>query len=270
MSILRSALVCRRLMWARTRADAQYRLSFVLRSIAACAVLLTDSVSLFSLERRFGSIGGWTLWPLMFVFGMSSTTFRLSDALIGGSVERSSELVRTGRLDVLLARPMGLMWLIIGDAFAVRRVLQMLSVLPFAVVALVNIDVDWNMLRVVVCVLMVVNSFAVFSSVFVLVNALSFWSPNTQEIANAFTYGGATVAQYPLHVMDRWIRVLSMSVLPVGVTAYLPTFLLLDVPNPLGITSLQSWASLFVGVPITLLAALTWQRAIRRYRSTGS
>jgi ABC-type uncharacterized transport system permease subunit len=35
---------------------------------------------------------------------------------------------------------------------------------------------------------MLVNATAVFTSVFVIANALSFWSPGTTEVANAFTY----------------------------------------------------------------------------------
>jgi ABC-2 type transport system permease protein len=124
--------------------------------------------------------------------------------------------------------------------------------------------------RVVVFLLMLANATVVFTSIFVITNSLSFWSPGTVEIANAFTYGGSTVAQYPIHVMDRWVRLATVSLIPVAFAAYLPSFLLLDVPNPLHVTSLESWLSLSAGIPLALLSRHIWFRALRHYRSTGS
>jgi ABC-2 type transport system permease protein len=265
-----SIVICARMMRARQRADMQYRLSFALRVVGATIALVAESAGVWALVHRFGAIGGWTLWPLMFLLGMSGLAFRLSDAFIGGSVERCAEMVRTGRLDVLLVRPVGLLWQVMGDAFAVRRVFQAATMVPFAVLGVAKSEITWTPLHVVILVVLLVNATAVFTSIWVVVNCLNFWSPNTQEIGNAFTYGGARMAQYPMHVLDRWIRVLSISLVPVAVTVYLPSFLLLSVPNPLGVRPWQSTLALGAGIPMALAAATVWRFAIRHYRSTGS
>jgi ABC-2 type transport system permease protein len=266
-----SLAITARIMWARTQADMQYRLSFALRIGAACLSLLGDVFVLWALERRFGSIGGWTLGPLLFLYGTSSMAFRISDAFLGGAVERSAELVRTGKLDSMLTRPVGLLWQLAGEGFAVRRLFQLLMTLPFFVLGILRSNIGWSATSVVALVLMVVNATLLFGSIFTIVNTLSFWSPGTTEIANAFTYGGATAAQFPMHVLDGWIRAITFSVVPVAFAVYVPSFLVLDgVPNPLYVTNLQGWLSLSSGLPLVLVARAVWRAAIRQYRSTGS
>ena len=265
-----SLALCARMMRARQRADMQYRLSFALRLVAASAQQILEFVAVWALVNRFGTIGGWGFGPLLFLLGVSGVAFRVGDAFVGGSIERCAEMIRTGRLDVLLVRPLGLLWQVMGDAFAVRRLMQLATMVPFAVVGVARAGIDWTPLRVLILVVVVVNATMVFTSIFVMVNCLSFWAPTSQEISNAFTYGGAQLAKYPIHLFDGWIRVISISLLPVGVTVYLPSFLLFDAPNPLGVTWWQSSLALVAGIPLAGAASAVWRFAVNRYQSTGS
>lgn len=270
LTLRASFVLCARMMRARQRADMQYRLSFALRIIAASAQLLLEFVAVWALVRRFGTVGGWDFGPLLFLLGVSGFAFRLSDAFVGGSIERCAEMVRTGRLDVLLVRPLGLLWQVMGDAFAIRRVMQLATMVPFAVIGVARAGIDWTPLRALILATVVVNATVVFTSIFVIVNCLSFWAPTTQEIGNAFTYGGAQMAKYPIHLFDGWVQVISISLIPVGVTVYLPSFLLFDAPNPLNITWWQSSLALGSGLPLAVLASAVWRFAVNHYQSTGS
>jgi ABC-2 type transport system permease protein len=120
--------ICLQMMRARAVADMQYRLSFALRLVAVAVALLGDVFAIWAIEHRFGSIGGWSLGPLLFLLGVVLVSFRIADAFVGGAIERCAELVRTGRLDSMMIRPVGVLWQILGDAFAVRRVIQLLTV----------------------------------------------------------------------------------------------------------------------------------------------
>ena len=258
------------MMRARQRADMQYRLSFALRLVGAAGQLPLEVVAIWALVHRFGSVGGWTLGPLTFLLGVSGFAFRAADAFIGGSTERCAEMIRTGRLDVLLVRPAGLLWQIMGDAFAVRRLMQLATMIPIAILGIARCGIEWTPLRGFILSAVIVNSAAVFAAIFVLVNCISFWAPTSQEIGNAFTYGGAQMARYPIHIFDGWVRIISITFIPVAVTVYLPSFLLFDAPNPLGVTWWQSSLALASGVPLVLAASVMWRIAIRHYRSTGS
>lgn len=222
------------------------------------------------LLNRFGTIGGWGRWPAIFLASFSSVTFRFADAVVGGPVERCGEFVRTGTFDKFLLRPIGAFVSVLTEDFAFRRIMQMFAMLPFLVLSLSRLPIHWNIGRVLFLLLMFVGAVVTYSSIFVIAACLSFWSPNTTETANAFTYGGAQVSQFPLHILNRPIRILSMTLVPVAFVAYLPSFVLFDAPNPLGISRFVSLISPLAGVPLACLAATVWRFAVRHYRSTGS
>lgn len=262
--------IYRRMLGARIRSDAQYRVAFVLRLVSASLLVMGDYLAIWVLIQAADSIGGWGSWEVTFLYGASSVAFRFADAFIGGPVERCSLYVRMGTFDKFLVRPLNPFVQVLGEDFAVRRFGQCMTMVPFFGLALANLDIDWNVSRVLFTMAMLLGSTALYSGIFVLLNALAFWSPNTDEIANAFTYGGATVAEYPIHVMNGTIRAISYTLVPVAFTAYLPSFVLFDAPNPLGVPRWVSYMSPLACVPVVLLAVVVWRFAIRRYRSTGS
>ena len=260
----------RHLAWARVRADASYRTSFVLRIVSAALLTLIDYISIAVLIHRLHNIGGWSGWQVTYLFGASNVAFRLADATIGGPVERVSQFVRMGTFDKFLVRPRGALLQVMGEDFAFRRVGQFLVMVPFLVLALTHVGIRWTPGLVVFYVYQLVGSVLLFCAIFVTVCCISFWSPETKEVANAFTYGGVTVAQYPVHVMAPWIRSLVFTLVPVGFTAYLPALVLFDAPNPLGIPAWASYIAPLACVPFGVLSTWLWRFAVRHYRSTGS
>jgi ABC-2 type transport system permease protein len=259
-----------RLIGARCRADLTYRMSFVLRVVSAALVTALDYVGILALVSKVGTIGGWDRWQVTFLYGASSVAFRLADSFVGGPVERCSQFVRLGTFDTFLVRPRSALLQVLGADFALRRVGQLLAMMPFLVVALTHLEIDWSVGKVLFLVAQIVGASLLFTSIFVIVSCLAFWSPESREIASAFTYGGATVAEYPVHAMASWIRSLTYTLVPVAFTAYFPAFVLFDAPNPLGVPRWLSYVSPMACIPFGVLAIFVWRFAVRHYRSTGS
>lgn len=258
------------LLRARVRADARYRLSFWLRLFSAGVLVTGDYVVIWALLRRVGTIGGWDRGEITFLFGMSTVPFRIADAFVGGPVERCADLIRAGEFDRYLLRPIRPLVMLAGDAFAARRVAQLVAVVPFGVFGISMAHIRLDASHVAILVLMVVNAVLIDVSIFVTLSCFAFWSPGANEVANAFTYGGQAIAENPIHIMEGWLRAFTLTVVPVAFTVYVPSFLVLHAPNPLGVRPWMSWASFAVGPLLTLLAAAMWRGALRRYRSTGS
>jgi ABC-2 type transport system permease protein len=259
-----------RLVSARIRADAQYRLSFAFRVVSSSLLVLGDYFVIWALLDRVGTLGGWTRGQITFVFGFGSLGFRAADAFVGGPVERCAEYVRSGEFDRFLLRPIRPLVGLMGDAFAVRRVGQMFITIPIAVAGVAAVGLSPNVRTIVVLCFILINSVGISASLFVMLCSLAFWSPNTNEIANSFTYGGATVNQYPIHIMGTFVRGLAFTVMPVAFAVYMPSFLLMEPSNPLGVTPTQSWLSLAAWIPLSAAASLVWRSALRRHKSVGS
>ena len=62
----------------------------------------------------------------------------------------------------------------------------------------------------------------------------AFWTTESLEVWNAFTYGGVTMSQYPLEIYRPWFRRFFIFVIPLGCINYLPGVAILGRPDPLG------------------------------------
>ena len=49
----------------------------------------------------------------------------------------------------------------------------------------------------------ILGGFAIFGALWVITSSIAFWTVETQEVANSFTYGGNFITQYPLDVFER-------------------------------------------------------------------
>jgi ABC-2 type transport system permease protein len=137
-------------------------------------------------------------------------------------------------------------------------------------IALAVVDVEWTVANVVLVPVTLVCGLAIFSSLWVITSSMSFWTVETQEVANSFTYGGNLLTAYPIDVLGRWLRRIVTFVVPLASVAYLPACRLFDKPMPFDLPRWVAWSGPAVALATVLLARAVWQLAVRHYRSTGS
>jgi ABC-2 type transport system permease protein len=267
---LRSDLrVFRRLAGARVRGELQYRTSFAAFTLAQAAITFLDCAVILIFFDSVPAIGGWDRGQVLYLYATATLSLGVADFLMG-SVEYLPEVVRTGVFDRFLVRPSGVLCQLLAQEFALRRIGRILQAGIVLVVVLVTMDAEWTPARLLVALAGIVGSAIAFCSLFLATSSLSFWSPNTQEFANAFTYGGATVAEFPTHVFPAWLRAFFIGVVPAGVVVYLPAMYALGADNPLHIARWVQILSPAACIPVALVAGWIWRRGIRRYESTGS
>ena len=100
--------------------------------------------------------------------------------------------------------------------------------------SLSRIDVQWTPAKVAVFISMQVSAFVIFCALFVATNAIAFWITDAREIANAFTYGGNYLTQYPLHVFGLWFRRILGYAFVLAWIDYFPSLYILDKADALG------------------------------------
>lgn len=254
---------------AKVRSDWQYRVSFLVLILSSFLVTALDFAGIAVLFTNTPSLGGWTIQQVAFLYGVSGLCFGFADFLVG-SVETISPKVRDGSFDLLLTRPVNVLVNLTASEFGFRRVgriCQASAVFAFAVAAT---DIDWSSGRLLMLPLMVASGTAIACATWVITSSLAFWTVNTQEIANSFTYGGGTAISYPVHVLESWLRVLLTYVVPLVFVNYLPSLYVLRLDTPLALPSWLRFASPAVAIGICAVARLVWLAGLRHYRSTGS
>lgn len=257
------------LLKAQVRGQASYRASFWLDMIGNLVFLGADLLTIVVIFRVTDSLGGFSRSDVLLMFGLGTVAFNLADLAVG-NIERIRFYVRTGTLDTVLIRPLGVLPQLLALDFGVRRVGRLLYAMTILVVALSLSGVDWTLAKAVLVVVAPLAGAALFGSIFVATSTVAFWWIESGELAASVTYGGRDFSTYPATVYSGWFRRIFAYGMGFGFVAYYPALTLLDRPDPLGLPAFTGWLSPLIA-PVALgLAALAWRTGVRHYRSTGS
>ncbi|MFD8232761.1 ABC transporter permease [Streptomyces sp. NPDC059696] len=268
--VLREGLRAYRLiagMWVRS--SMAYRTSFVVTVCGNLTVTGLDFVGILLMFSQVDSLGGWSLPEVAFLYGLSVTSFGIADLLLG-SMDVLGARMRDGSFDTLLVRPWPVLAQVGADRFALRRLGRITQGAVVLGWALVSVDVDWSVSRVLLVPVTVVSGAAIFSAVFVAGAAFQIYAQDAAEVQNAFTYGGTTLLQYPPTVFGKELVRGVTFVLPLAFVNWVPAAHVLGRPYPVGLPGWTAFVSPLVAVGCCVLAGLAWRTGLRSYRSTGS
>jgi len=254
-------------MWLRS--TMAYRASFAMTTFGNFATTALDFVAIMLMFSRVDALGGYSLPEVAFLYGLSSVAFGMADLAIG-SMDRLGRRVRDGTLDTLLVRPAPVLAQVAADRFALRRlgrVTQGALVLGYA---LVTVDIDWTVPKLLLMPVMLVSGALIFCAVFVAGAAFQFVAQDASEVSNAFTYGGTTLLQYPPTVFGRELVRGVTFVLPLAFVNWLPASYVLGRPYPLDLPDWVAFTPPLAAAVCCGLAGVAWRAGLRSYRSTGS
>lgn len=254
-------------MWVRS--SMTYRTSFAVTVLGNLLVTGLDFATILLMFSQVDTLGGWSLPEIAFLYGLSATAFGIAD-LVLGSMDVLGGRIRDGSFDILLVRPAPVLAQVGADRFALRRlgrITQAVAVLGYALVA---VDVDWSVAKVLLVPVMVVSGAAIFCALFVAGAAFQFVAQDAAEVQNAFTYGGTTLLQYPPTVFGKDLVRGVTFLLPLAFVNWVPASYVLGRPYPLELPQWTAFAPPLVAAGCCALAGLAWRAGLRSYRSTGS
>jgi ABC-2 type transport system permease protein len=260
--------VYRHLIGAQVRSQLAYRVSFALDVVGTSLIAFLDFVAVLVLFHNVPRLAGWSVHEVAFLYATSAVAFAFAD-LVAGHLDTLGQRLRTGNFDVLLVRPRGTLFQLVGSDLSLRQVgraLQGAAVLAFAVSGL---DVEWDAGRVVMLAVMLPAGFVIFTSVWIASICVVFWTIEGREFTSAFTYGGQFLAQYPVDIYSAWLRRFLAYLIPMAFVSYFPALYVLGKHDPLGLPRLLQFSSPLVAVAAAVTAGFLWRASVRRYRSAG-
>jgi viologen exporter family transport system permease protein len=249
------------------RAALAYPVSFWMMAVNQFVVGLLDFVGIWIMFHTIDALGGFGLAEIAFLYGATAFGLGVAD-LVGGQVERLGELIRMGRLDGMLLKPMPLIVQVCADRFAIRRVARITQAV--VVLGVASYWVDWTPAKVALTVVMLASGSAIFLALFVGVGCVQFWTLDASEVANAFTYGGNTLTQYPLTIFPKEVVTGLTYLVPLAFVNWYPSLYILDRPDPYGFPEWLRYASPLAAVLMVAVTAVVWRAGVRHYESTGS
>jgi ABC-2 type transport system permease protein len=261
--------VYRRVVGARIRSQLQYRLSFALNLVGMALITFLDFATILILFTQVDALGEWSVAEVALLYGISCIAFAITDLAIG-HLDLLPRMIREGEFDLVLIRPLSSLFQVVSNDFALRRLGKLAQGAGVLVFAVLSLDVDWNAARVSMLVLAVVCGALIFAGIWVGLSTIAFWLVDSLEVANAFTYGGNYIAQYPVNIFGPWLRRLVIFLIPLAFVSYFPSLYILGKDDALGLPRVLQFASPVVAAIACVAGGLMWRFAVRRYRSVGS
>jgi ABC-2 type transport system permease protein len=257
------------LIGARVRGQMQYRVSFLLAWFGSALATVIEFGAILVLFSRVPRIAGWSLWEVALLYALAETSFSTAEFL-ASALDDFQRRISEGTFDRVLTRPLGAFFQVLAEDLALRRLGRVLQGGAVLLLATHNAPINWSPDKLVVLVAALGSGIAIFFGIFVLSAAFCFWTVEGKEATHVFSYGGVTLADYPLDIYADWLRRFATFGLPLGFVSYYPALYLLERVDPLG---LPDWTRLLSPVAALVLCALAWAAwslGVRHYQSTGS
>jgi ABC-2 type transport system permease protein len=257
-----------RLIGASVRAQMQYRLAFVLRSLADFLIVVGDFLPIYFLVQRFGALQGWSIAELALLYGMVEVSWATIEGGLRGFEHFGTYLIE-GDLDRWLLRPRGVLLQIAAHWFELRKIGRILQGFLVLVVAVVWLRLDAAAIAWVLTG--VAGGVLFFAGVVIFGAATQFWTlGQTAELQNMLTYGGSAALTYPVSIYADWFRRVVTYGVPLAFVNYFPALAALGRVRSAGWPPFLPWMSPFVCLGVLLAARALFARGLRRYESTGS
>jgi len=257
------------LVGASFRSRVQYKRSFVLETLGRGALTGLELLAIVFLFDHIDAIAGWTKWEVIYLFGAGNFALGVAELATSG-LNRMPELVRSGELDRVLVRPASTLAQVMAqdaDFYNLGRLAQgMLVIIAASWFGEFGLSVlDWLALAgSLIC------GAGVFAALFITSASTCFWTINSGEAFNAFTYGGVQMVQFPLGVYPRAIGMLFVFMIPVGLALFYPAMAVFGRTDPLGAPAFMPWLAPVAALVSLRLAIGYWRFGMSRFQSTGS
>ncbi|MHB0876970.1 MAG: ABC transporter permease [Anaerolineae bacterium] len=259
------------LISVRVRSQMQYRASFALDMLSTFLGNMVYFATFAAVVTRFGDIRGWTLGEVAFLFAMAEFSFAFMDLIFSGyDYDFFSQVIRRGHFDQMLVRPLALPLQVLTSEFALRRLGRMAEGVFIFAVSMRLAHVDWTLAKVLYLPVVVMSIVAFFAGLYIIGSTVCFWTIERLEVFNLFTYGGAEMLSYPMHIYNDWLRRFFTFIVPAALVSYYPALYILGKPDPLGMPRLLSFVAPLAGGGTLAAAFAFWRIGVRHYQGTGT
>jgi ABC-2 type transport system permease protein len=248
------------------KAQLQYPLNFALSAVGVSFIGGMDIMLLVIPARVFGTIGGWDIWALGFMFALWKLSHNVHQAIFLPFWGHDN-LVRTGAYDLLLARPVHPIWQILTSEFYVQDL--GIPSLAMLFITAPHVRVPWNAATIAFLVLLILSGAVIEFAVSLFLSGFGFWfvqTSNLRGIAHTFLF---RVANYPIHIYGRVFAFIMTFVFPYAFMAYYPTQVFFRL-EPVIYPGYFAYLPPVVAVVGLALAYGFWSLGLKRYQSTGT
>ena len=259
-------------MYTKTimKAWFQYRTDAFLSSFTVFLREATGVIVIYFTLLKFGSLGGWNLYEMLFLYSLLFLTYGIMIIFFTG-LRDFGKTVRSGNFDRFILRPRGLLFQIIftnADWFAAVGH-GGLGIVLF-VLSANKVGIVWSMGKIIYYLFTVLGGVLIQGAIFLFLATLNIYLLETGSLKELFYWNMRKFAGYPVSIFHKVIQVCMIYVVPFAFVNYFPAQYLLRKSDMALYPEIYMYLTPILGLAMYLLAYGFWRYSIKYYKSSGN
>lgn len=246
------------------KSELQYKTSFILSFFSQIFIVFSYYFVILALFDKFNNVKGFTLYEVLLTYGIIEFGFSLVDCFARG-LDKFDRQIISGNFDRILLRPANIFVQIIANETDFVKISRTLQALIIIIISIVNLNIEWSILKIICLILMILSSIALFFGICILGAAYCFVTIQGLEVRNVFSYGGKHMAQYPMGIFKKGILIFATVVIPYALVNYYPLIYFIGKSNNIIYAFCPAVVFLYL-IPCFVI----FKKGIKKYSSTGS
>ena len=241
---------------------ANFLLWMLVEVLWFCGQIVFFSIIFGNVNR----IGDWSKWEVVLLVGTHQIISQLFQAFFFVNVANIPELVRTGKLDSLLALPIDSQFAVSTKQFSLDSVVNAIVGAAVVFVSLSKLGIVPTPSAIILYIIALGFGIAVHYSIMLSLAAVSFWIVRAQGLVYGY-FNFLNIARYPDVIFPTLFRFVFGWIIPVVIVANIPARLLI---KSLGQPAWLMLQLVVASTIISLLSRFFWRFALRHYGSASS
>lgn len=261
----RAVYIYFRLMVQHVKAILEYQADFWIAMCAAMLTQLLGIVFIWVVFAQIPEIAGWTFWEIVFLYSLIFMSEGVSSFFFNG-IWLINGMVNRGEMDRFLVRPLPPVLQVMGSAFGMNGIGNLIIGSLFLIQSVRHIDAEWNWWQLVLLLVFVLSGVTIRIAVNLASNSISFWTQGPRNSFPMMIHTVSDFAKYPLTIYTTGIQLFISILVPYAFISYYPASFLLGKGE---------WPALGLLTPVVAaiclaLSLLMFNRGLRKYESVGN
>lgn len=244
-------------------ADLEFRVNFSTRIITDIFWYAAHIATFEVLFLHTPLIGHWNLSQTRVFLGIMFVVDAIYMTILHDNLDRLSEKVRKGDLDLLLVKPVNSQFMVSFQRVATASLGNLIMAAGWLAWSLWRLP-EWNWIRLFWLLILIPCGFCILYSMRFLFSAVSVIFTRSENIQFIW-YQLYKVGTRPDSLYNPWVRYVILSIIPVGLIASIPARSILDPPH----WGLFLWTILMAPLCI-YVSHRFWNFCLKYYSSASS
>ena len=259
-----------KLLGIALKSMTQFRADFWIGMIGIITFNGINLAAIGVILGRFHDLAGWTLWQIVFLYGLWMTGNSIY-SLLFFHLTWLDEYIVQGSFDRFLIRPFSPFLQLVAADVNVNGVADVTFGVAALGLAMSNMGLQFGTGQWLYLAVMLVSAALIELGITLALSSIAFWTNRSQALVFAANQVNWNMTQqYPLEMFGREFRVFVTLFIPVAFLNYYPARWLLGKTDPSDPWYFLSFLAPVVALITLAIAALVWRQGLRHYNSTGS